>query len=292
MPWVVAKSAECPAEKPWAVLKESDGSAVGCHESEGDAIDQLQALNASEAAAGRYERRTFAFRLQDVGADGLLRGYAAVFEQLSDEIGGFFGGFRERIARGAFDPALKRVSDGSDAVMALLNHDPNYVIASTADGSLALATDEHGLLATMRPLDTQTIRDLVVTPVKQGLLRKMSFGFSVSDEHSDKENGEAVRVIDKIGRLFDVSVVTFPAYPQTEVISAALVRLGVNPERLSTPERIAFRSILARHLPAAPAPGGVAAAGRGRLAGAGLDIARRRLELERQLANSERTLTR
>lgn len=232
-----------------------------------------------------YERRTFAFDLRTATEDdGRLRGYAAVFGQLSEEMGGWFGTWRERIKRGAFDDALRRIREGVDTVYALLNHDPNIVIASTLDQSLELSADDHGLLSVMRPMDTQTVRDLVVTPVKQGVLRKMSFGFTVATEHPEMEEGDEVRVIDKIDRLFDVSIVTFPAYPQTEVHTRLISRLGIDPDRLSTPERIALRSILTRHLPASDVQQGAAAAGPRQLAGASLDTMRRRLELERHFA--------
>lgn len=286
MPWHIAKSDECPASEPWAVIKDATGEVEGCHALEADAADQMQALYAQEGASARsYERRTFGFELRIAPEDdGVLRGYAAVYDQMSEEMGGWLGNWRERIAAGAFDGALERVRRGLDNVYALLNHDPNFAFASTGNGSLTVTADKRGLAAAMRPLDTQTIRDLVVSPVKQGLLRKMSFGFSVSDEHDEKRDGVEIRVIDKIGQLFDVSVVTFPAYPQTEVHTRLISRLGIDPDRLSTPERIALRSILARHLPAANVRQDAAAAGPRQLAGASLDIMRRRLELERHFA--------
>src|SRR4249919_2787675 len=51
MPWhKVQDSSECPSDKPWAVVKDSDGSVAGCHASEADADSQLAALYASEEA--------------------------------------------------------------------------------------------------------------------------------------------------------------------------------------------------------------------------------------------------
>ena len=49
MPWHVAKSASCPAGKPWAVIKDSDNSVAGCHATEDDANDQLRALYANDS---------------------------------------------------------------------------------------------------------------------------------------------------------------------------------------------------------------------------------------------------
>lgn len=170
-------------------------------------------------------------------------GHAAVFDSDSEEMG-WFAPFKERIARGAFDEALRRVKDGKDDVYALLNHDENYVISSTADRTLSLSVDEVGLVAEMEPMDTQTIRDLVVTPIEQGKIRKMSFGFTVSDEHEEKREGVLYRIIDKVGRLFDVSPVTFPAYPATDVQAREAIRaLGLDPERLTLRQQVSLRSL-------------------------------------------------
>lgn len=180
---------------------------------------------------GPYERRAFGFTLRSDGGSPRLVGHAAVFESDSEEMG-FFAPFKERIRKGAFDEALERVASGKDDVYALLNHDANYIISSTADRTLRLSVDDVGLVADMEPMDTQTIRDLVVTPVQQGKIRKMSFGFTVEDEHEEKRDGQNYRIIDKVGRLFDVSPVTFPAYPATDVMARRLRSAGIDPDRL------------------------------------------------------------
>ena len=163
---------------------------------------------------------------------------------------GWFAPYKERIAPGAFDDCLGRVSDGTDAVYALLNHDANYVIASTIDGTLRLRTDEVGLHCEMEPMETDTIRDLVVTPISQGKINKMSFGFTVSDEHEEKRDGVLYRIIDKVARLFDVSPVTFPAYPTTDIGARALA-LGLDPKRIGLREALALRSLDVLSLPVA-----------------------------------------
>src|SRR3954468_3759778 len=52
MPWHVTKSSRCPSSKPWAVIKDSDNSVAGCHETEGAAKKQLAALYASDSPKG------------------------------------------------------------------------------------------------------------------------------------------------------------------------------------------------------------------------------------------------
>ena len=75
----------------------------------------------------------------------------------------------------------------------------------------AFAEDEKGLAVDVAPPDTQWARDLM-TSMKRGDVNQMSFGFqTVRDEWNEK--GDERTLIEV--KLFDVSVVTFPAYPQT-----------------------------------------------------------------------------
>jgi HK97 family phage prohead protease len=146
-------------------------------------------------------------RIQDNDAGGkTLVGYAAVFDRWSEDL----GFFREIIRAGAF---RKTLSDGAD-VRALFNHDPNFVLGRTKSGTLRLEEDERGLRIEGDLPDTQMVRDLVISPIERGDIDQMSFGFrSVKDEwNEDYTERELLEV-----QLFDVSAVTFPAYPQTEV---------------------------------------------------------------------------
>jgi HK97 family phage prohead protease len=146
-------------------------------------------------------------RVQDNDAGGkTLVGYAAVFDQWSEDL----GGFREIIRSGAFTKTLR---DGAD-VRALFNHDPNFVLGRTTSGTLRLNEDVKGLRIEADLPDTQTVRDLIIAPLERGDIDQMSFGFRTvkdtwSNDFSERELHEVM--------LFDVSAVTFPAYPQTEV---------------------------------------------------------------------------
>jgi HK97 family phage prohead protease len=184
------------------------------------------------------EFRTFHFELRAMdGASPRIEGYAAVYNSNSEEMG-FYDKFVERITTGAFDGVL-----GND-VRGLVNHDPNFVLGRTKSGTLRLSADSKGLHSEITPPDTQWARDLMVS-MKRGDIDQMSFGFTVAKGGEHVEQDGAVRVIDKIGRLFDVSVVTFPAYPATSVQarnymeSLARVRQAPEPQRgplvLSTP---------------------------------------------------------
>ena len=128
-------------------------------------------------------------------------------------------GFREKIAPGAFKKALK----SSDA-RALFNHDPNIILGRQSAGTLKLKEDEKGLLSEVNPPDTQYIRDVVLAPMKRGDIKEMSFGFLVKTEEwkEEKEKEFVTRTIIEVDRLFDISPVTFPAYPDTSVALRSL----------------------------------------------------------------------
>ncbi len=142
-----------------------------------------------------------------------IAGYAAVFNKLSDNL----GGFREKIAPGAFAKALGR----SDA-RALFNHDSNIVLGRQSSGTLKLHEDDTGLYMEITPPDTQAARDLI-TLIERGDINQQSFGFTVSaDQWEDQDKQVATRTLLEIQEIFDVSPVVFPAYPDTSVAMRSL----------------------------------------------------------------------
>jgi len=159
----------------------------------------------------RIERRFIpATELRAEDDDGKkLKGYAAVFEQWSEDL----GWFREQIARGAFAESIK-----ADDIRALWNHDPNWVLGRNRAGTLTLAEDERGLRIENQPPETQWARDLVIS-IERGDVNQMSFAFAALEEKWNFEADPWERTLLKV-RLFDVSPVTFPAYPQTDVQAA------------------------------------------------------------------------
>lgn len=130
-------------------------------------------------------------------------GYAARFNELSDEM----WGMREKIAPGAFTEAI-----GKSDVRALWNHDPNYVLGRTKNGTLQIREDEQGLFYEVTPPDAQWARDLVES-IKRGDVDQSSFAFTVDVEQWDESNNPVIRTIVKVRELYDVSPVTYPAYP-------------------------------------------------------------------------------
>ncbi len=162
------------------------------------------------------ERETRSFTVEGLkierrdGQAPKLVGHAAVFNSLSEDL----GGFREQILPGAFAEAIK-----TDDVRALFNHDSNFVLGRNVSGTLRLAEDVRGLAIEIDLPDTPTIRDLVAAPIERGDVSQMSFGFSVRPGGQDwakNDDGHVVRSLKKV-RLYDVSPVTFPAYRSTDV---------------------------------------------------------------------------
>lgn len=161
------------------------------------------------------EYRAFPAGLQ-VAEGARLTGYAAVFNVYSQPL----GGFREIIRPGAFRNALD-----SD-VRALWNHDPNYVLGRTKNGTLRLTEDERGLAVEIDPPDTSWARDALES-IRRGDVDQMSFGFRAVRERWRAEKGENVRELLEV-ELFDVSPVTFPAYQETTVqVRSLLASAGI-----------------------------------------------------------------
>lgn len=145
-----------------------------------------------------------------VDQEGSIEGYAAVFDEWAD-----IGFFMEKVRKGAFKKTIKE----SD-VRALFNHDPNYVLGRNEAKTLDLAEDKHGLHFRVDPPDTSYAKDLVIS-IKRGDINQASFGFRTVRDEWNHDADPAERELIEV-RLFDVSVVTYPAYTQTEVDARSL----------------------------------------------------------------------
>lgn len=141
-----------------------------------------------------------------------IEGYAAVYNSFSEDL----GGFREVIMPGAFTSILASNPD----VRALIGHDTSQVIGRTQSGTLTLTNDETGLAFSIDLPNTMVARDLH-TQVGRGDISGASFGFSLGFDDYDIrfEGEEIIREVFNISRLYEVSVVAFPAYADT-VVSA------------------------------------------------------------------------
>jgi HK97 family phage prohead protease len=144
------------------------------------------------------------------GSKPVIVGYAAVFNSLSQDL----GGFREIVRQGAFDKALAEKQD----VSARIQHQSGLTtIGRTGNNTLRLSVDDHGLRYELTPPNTQAGRDILEL-VRSGMINKSSFAFTV------RENGERwvwestppVRELLSVD-LYDVAPVDGPAYLDTSV---------------------------------------------------------------------------
>jgi hypothetical protein len=167
------------------------------------------------------ERLRRAFRVRDLqlrqSEDGkpIVEGYAAVFDSDSVELG---WGFIEQIAKGAFRETLGQNPD----VALTFNHDANFAIARTINGTLTLREDEVGLRfeAELDPEDPDVQK--IVPKIRSGLVRQMSFAFWMLAWRWIEDREPPLRIIEKVDLDGgDVSIVVFPAYPATEVLVRA-----------------------------------------------------------------------
>ena len=169
------------------------------------------------------EKRFYDIKLEKRSKDGksnpVIVGHAAVFNSLSEDL----GGFQERIHKNAFDDVL------DNDVRAFFNHDPNHLLARTSSGTLKLSVDEKGLKYEFSVPDTSSGRDLLVS-MERGDISQSSFAFTIEDDKWDHENGMDIRTINKVKRLYDVSPVSIPAYPGADDLAVAQRSLAINNE--------------------------------------------------------------
>lgn len=165
------------------------------------------------AVASKWETRYLGFEGRaEIGDDKKIRGYAIVFGALSEDL----GGFRERMRTTSVDRTLR---EGLD-VRAYFNHDTDKVLGRTRAGTLVLRKDAHGLGFEISPPSTTVAKDLIVS-IRRGDITGASFRFRALDDEWHMEDGLPIReVSDMI--IGEVSVVSEPAYPDTEVAVRSL----------------------------------------------------------------------
>lgn len=149
---------------------------------------------------------------QDDDSDEMIvEGYALRFDE-ETVIGQAPWGYRESIKREAMNTA-----DISDVIFNL-NHNDSKIAARTLNQSLKLIVDDVGLKIRASLANTQTGKDIYEL-IKSGLITTMSFCAYVKKSLWTEDDDDELdhRDIVEFGRFFDVSAVTFAAYPQTEI---------------------------------------------------------------------------
>jgi len=219
MPWHVAESAQCPASKPWGVIKDADGSLVACHATEASAQKQVDALYANEpirsmdgsGSSLETQYRSFAPDLEvRSGGDGrTVYGIVVPYDaptRINDDL-------VESFARGAFNHQLKephRVKFAREHVML-----GGELIGVTQ----ALRDDAAGLYAEMRASKTPE-GDKTLELVKDRALDQMSVAFR---ERQNRRVGAGI--VQRIkADLFEIAVVMQGAYGELATVAGVRSR--------------------------------------------------------------------
>lgn len=175
-----------------------------------------------------YRNMTYEVRQDGEKPSFLVEGYASTYDPYKlIEIDGM--DYNERIEPGAFDEA-----DMSDVVFRVDHEGPVYARASA--GTLTVGVDEHGLHQVTDLSKTQRSRDLF-EDIAVGNYPQMSFAFTVAEDHYDADT--RTRVIDRIAKVFDVSPVTWPANPTTELHIRDYFNGAIEAEKAAEAERLA-----------------------------------------------------
>lgn len=189
---------------PEPVVRRLQDDAALEHSLPGFSVSKRGALLEARTTVRRIELRA----AEDDGAFG-LEGYAAVWDVWYDVLGGPPWGWSERVVRSAVVPAL---SEGQD-IRFLIDH-AGVPLARTRSGTASVDHDELGLRTDVPALDLRNPdAQRVRSAVDRGDIDQMSWAFRVDQQEWNEDYTE--RTITGVKRIYDVSLVTFPANPAT-----------------------------------------------------------------------------
>ena len=176
-------------------------------------------IDGPKAQESEVRTNTVDFEVRAEGDGMTFTGYASVFNSPSQDLGGFI----EYVAPGAF----KRSLQSRNEVKLLWNHDSGEPLASLRGGTMQLVEDEVGLKVSAQLPNTTRGRDIAEL-LRTKVIDSMSFGFNVIKDTWSRDG--QTRTLDSV-RLFEVSIVSFPAYEST----TATVRSQptINPDQLA-----------------------------------------------------------
>jgi HK97 family phage prohead protease len=176
--------------------------------------------DAERRAAARQGLEMRDFTTSDIrseaGAEPKITGHMAVFGEWSMDLGGFV----ERLMPGAFSKTIAEAD-----IHDYFNHDSNFVLGRLKSGTLTLREDETGLDTENNPPDTQTIRDLVLEPIRRGDIDQGSIAFRAVRQEWGRQDGVLTRTLHEV-RLFHVSPVPRGAYGNTGVGLRSMAELA------------------------------------------------------------------
>ena len=171
-------------------------------------------MNEENRVAYQVRSTQSKFETREADWEMYISGYFAVFNSEYE----MWPGAVESIADTAFDGAL------ADDIRCLIDHETRLVLGRNKAGTLTLKVDTRGLCGEVRinPNDQDAVN--LYERVKRGDVDQCSFGFDILDEEFE-DRGDTVKWTIKKVKLYEVSVVTFPAYEETSV-SARKRQLG------------------------------------------------------------------
>ena len=137
-----------------------------------------------------------------------IEGYFAVFNQQTELYRNAF----EEIAQGAFDNSLK-----NNDIRCLFNHDTAKVLGRTGNNTLELRVDSHGLWGRVQVNPNDKEANDIYARVQRGDISGCSFGFNPINEEAEFRDDGAIKWRVLEADTLEVSIVTFPAYPQTSI---------------------------------------------------------------------------
>ena len=137
----------------------------------------------------------------------VIEGYFSVFNSETE----LFPGAFEEIAPGAFDNTL------SNDIRALVNHDTGFVLGRNKSNTLELKVDSRGLWGSIKINENDSDAVNLYERVKRGDVDQCSFGFNILKEDTDYRDDGSIKWTIREIDLHEVSIVTFPAYPETSV---------------------------------------------------------------------------
>ena len=184
MPWHVVVSSKCPSGKPWAVIKDSDGSVEGCHPSREAANRQMAALYAAESNRGtRMATKHAVYDAQIKAGDGTAGTFSAMVAVYGNvDLQG------DRIVEGAFDRSIKEWQASGDPIPVIWSHnwaDPAAHIGYVDPNNME-STPE-GLKVTGRLDVEEPFAGKVHRLMKERRVKQLSFAYDVRDEKLAKD---------------------------------------------------------------------------------------------------------
>ena len=147
------------------------------------------------------------FEVREESGEKRLEGYFAVFGSTYE----LWPGATESIDRHAFDGAL------TDDIRALIDHETRLVVGRNTVGTLQLRVDDHGLWGRIRINEKDQDAMNLYARSQRGDVSQGSFGFDILDEETEYRDDGTVHWTIKAVKLYEVSVVTFPAYKETGI---------------------------------------------------------------------------